>query len=139
VHETPLIRIHRFKLKGTARDAHAVSQFPHSLHNAIFAHGAIMLAVDDDFLSVFVPGLEQPIKQKLNRFERLAIASDEAPAFLGVNLQRRIAAFIHGLLDLHNETEITEHGVEQIFRCHHRFRFPAGATFSRVGIGCRLF
>src|SRR6266480_24771 len=139
VNEAPLVGIHRFKLKRTTRDANAVSQFSHTLDDAIFAHGTIVFAIYDDLFSVFVSGLQQPVKQKLDGLERLAVASNKAPAFLGVNLQRRIATFIGGFLDLHNETEKAEHGVEQIFRRHHRFRFPAGATFSSVGTGCRLF
>ena len=96
-----------------------------------------MFAIDDHFFGVFVPGLQQPVKQKLNGLERLAVASNQAPAFLGINLQRRVAAFVGGFLDVHNKTEITEHRVEEIFRGHHRFR--EGATFSSVGTGCRLF
>ena len=139
VNQSPLVGIHRLKLKRTARDAHTISQFAHPLHNAIFAHGTIMFAIDDDFRGVFVFGLQQPVKQKLDRLQRFAIASNDAPAFLCINLQRRVAAFVGGLVDLHHATEITEHGVEQILGRHHRFRFPAGATFSSIGMGCRLF
>src|SRR5437667_12914004 len=98
-----------------------------------------MFAIDDDFRSVLFFGLKKPVKQKLDRLESFAIAPNEASAFLGINLERRVAAFVGGLVDLHHETEIAEHGVEQILWRHHRFRFPAGATFSSVGMGCRLF
>ena len=98
-----------------------------------------MFAIDDDFFRVPVSGLQQSVKQKLYRLERFSVASDEPPAFLGVNLQGRVATFVRGLLNFHHETEVPEHGVQQIFRRHHRFRFPAGATFSSVGMGCRLF
>src|SRR4030095_11948461 len=98
-----------------------------------------MFAIDDDFFGVLVSGLQQAIQQKLNGLERLAIASDEPPAFLGVNLQRWVAAFVGGLFDVDPENEGPKHCGQQIFRRHHRFRFPAGATFSSVGMGCRLF
>src|SRR5438552_3697963 len=135
MNEASLVGIHRFKLKRTAGDAHALSQLTHPLYNSIFAHGTIMLAVDNDFFSVVVLGLQQPVKQELDGLKRLAITPDETPAFLSVNLQRRVAAFVGSLLDVHHEAEITKHRVEQIFRRHHRFRFPAGATFSSVGMG----
>src|SRR5205809_7767904 len=38
VNEASLVGIHRFKLKRTAGDAHALSQLTHPLHNSIFAH-----------------------------------------------------------------------------------------------------
>ena len=98
-----------------------------------------MFAVYDYFFSVLVFRLQQSVKQKLDGFERLTIASDDPPTFLGINLQCRITPFIHGFLDLHDKTEITKHGVEQVFRRHHRFRFAGVATFSKVGIGSRLF
>ena len=66
-----------------------------------------MLAIHNDFLSILVPGLQQAVKQKLNGFERFAVAPNQATAFLGINLQRRVATLIPGLLDLHHETEIT--------------------------------
>ena len=107
VDEAPLVGIHRLKLQRTARDAHAVSQFSDSLHDAIFAHRTVVFAIDNDFFSVFVSGLQQPVKQKLDGLERLAVTSNEAPAFFGINLQRRVATFVGGFLDLHNETEIS--------------------------------
>ena len=137
--EAPLVGIHRLELKRAAGDAHAFRQLAHALYDPIFTHGTIMFAIDDDFFRVLVSGLQQSVKQKLYRLERFSVASDQSPTFLGVNLQRRVAALVRGFFDLHHETEITEHRVEQIFRGHHRFRFPAGATFSSVGMGCRLF
>jgi len=94
-----------------------------------------VFAIDDHLFSILVFGLQQPIKQKLDGLERLAVAPDQAAAFLGINLQRRVAAFIRGFLDLHNETEIAEHGVKEFLWGHHRFRLPAGATFSSFGMG----
>jgi hypothetical protein len=135
VNETPFVRIHRLELKRTAGDAHTVCQFSHALHDAIFAHGTVVLTIDDHFFSILVFGLQQPIKQKLDSIERLAVTPDQPAAFLSINLQLQVAAFVRGFLDLHNETEITEHGIEQFFRGHHRFRFPAGATFSSFGMG----
>ena len=83
--------------------------------------------------------MQQPVNQKLDGLEGFAVAPDQATAFLGINLQRRVATLVPGLLDLNNETEIAQDGIEQILWRHHRFRFPGGATFSRVGMGCRLF
>src|SRR6266496_1344269 len=112
VNKTPFVGIHRLELKRTAGDAHTLRQFPYPLDDAVFAHGAVMFAIDDYLFSILVPGLQQPVKQKLDGLECLAIASDQASALLGINLQRRVAAFIPGFLDLDNETEITEHGIE---------------------------
>src|SRR5262249_4119008 len=98
-----------------------------------------MLAIDDYFLSILVPGLQQPVKQKLDGLQSFAVPSNQATTFLGINLQRWVATLIPGLLDLHNETEIAQHRIEQLLWRHHRFRFPGGATFSSVGMGCRLF
>ena len=94
-----------------------------------------MLTIDDHFFNILVFGLQQTIKQKLDCIQRLAVTPDQAAAFLGINLQLQVSAFTRGFLDLHNETEITEHRIEQFFRGHHRFRFPAGATFSSFGMG----
>ena len=98
-----------------------------------------MLAIHDYLFSILVPGLQQPVKQKLDGLQRLAVAPNQATTFLRINLQCRVAALITGLLDLHHETEVTQQSIEQILRCHHRFRFAVGATFSSVGMGCRLF
>src|SRR5207249_6548263 len=104
-----------------AGDAHAVSQFSYSLHNAIFAHGTIMLAIDDYFFSVFVFGLQESVKQELDGLKRLAITADETPAFLGVNLKGRIATFVGDFLDLQSEGEITKYRIETILRSYPRF------------------
>ncbi len=98
-----------------------------------------MFAIDNDLFGILIFSLEQTVQQKLHGLERFAITANQATAFFGINLERQIAAFISGFLDLDDETEITENGVEQFLRRHHRFRFPAGATFSSVGIGCLLF
>ena len=58
-----------------------------------------MFAIDDDFFRVLVSGLQQSVEQKLYRLERFSVASDEPPTFLGVNLQRRVATFVGGLLE----------------------------------------
>ncbi len=71
-----------------------------------------MFAIDNDLFGIFVFSLEQTVQQKLNGLERFAIAADQAATFLGVNLERQVAAFVFHLLDLDNKTEITEHGVE---------------------------
>src|SRR6202040_4333321 len=100
------------------------------------------LAIDDYLCSLLVFCLQQPIQEKLDGFERFAVASDQTPAFFGVNLQGQAAAFTPGFLDLHDETEIAEHGVEQFFRSHLgvlRARSAVDATFSSAGIGWFLF
>src|SRR5581483_11677835 len=139
VDEAAFVRIHWLELERTARDTHAFGQLAHALDDSVFAHGTIMFAINDNFGRLLVPGLQQPVEQKLDGLERFAVATDQSPAFLGVDLQGGIAALVGGLLDLNNETEITKHRVEQFLWRHHRFRFPAGATFSSVGIGWRLF
>jgi hypothetical protein len=45
-----------------------------------------MFAIDDDFLGILVPGLQQPVKQKLNGFKRLAVAPNQTATFLCINL-----------------------------------------------------
>src|SRR5262249_23416031 len=47
VDEAPFVRIHRLELKRTAGDAYSLRQLAHPLHDPIFAHGAIMFAIDD--------------------------------------------------------------------------------------------
>ena len=84
--EPPFVGVHRLELERTAGNAYALRQFAHSLHDPIFAHGAIVFAIDDDFFGVLVSGLQQTIELKLNGLQRLAVASDEPPAFLGVKL-----------------------------------------------------
>ena len=93
-----------------------------------------MFAIDDDFLGVLVSGLQQAIEQELNGLESLAVASDQTPAFLGVNLQRRVATFIGGLLDVHHEPEVPEHvGTrENVFCLLHNFRAGFDVVLVRV-------
>jgi hypothetical protein len=71
-----------------------------------------MLAIDNHFRRVLVFCLDQAVEQKLDRLQRLAVASDEGVAFLHVNLEGRVAAIAQRFVDLHHETEVTEHGVE---------------------------
>ena len=73
VDKTPFARIHRLKLKRTAGDAHAISEFSNALHDAIFAHGTVVFAIDDDFLSVFVLACSR-------RFNKNWIASSVSPS-----------------------------------------------------------
>src|SRR5204863_9384264 len=130
VNEATFVGIHWLELKRATGNAHTFGQFPNALHDAIFAHGTVMFAIDDNLFGILVSGLQQPVKQKLDSLQRLAVAANQATTFLGINLQRRVAALVTSLLDLHYETEITEQSIEQIFRRHHRFRFAVGATFS---------
>src|SRR6266581_9368109 len=113
------------------------------LHDFVFAHRAIHLAIDDHFGRVFIFCLKKPIEKKLDRLQGFPVASNQAPALLGVNLQGGVAALAACFLDLHDKAEITEHGVEKFFsvRAHFtlRDRFPATATFSSVGGGCFWF
>src|SRR5262245_43691611 len=97
--EAPLVGIHWLELERAAGNAYALRQLTHPLHDPVFAHGAIMFAIDNDFFGVLVSGLKQAIQQKLNGLERFTVASDQPPAFLGVNLQRRVAAFVGSLLN----------------------------------------
>ena len=112
VDEPPLVRIHRLELKRPAGNTNAIGQFSHALHDAIFAHGAVMFAIDNDLFGIFVFSLEETVQQKLDGLECFPITADQAAAFLGVNLERQVAPFVLHLLDLDNETEVTEHGVE---------------------------
>ena len=96
-----------------------------------------MFTIDDYFGRVFVFRLQETIKKKLNGFERFAVAPDQAPAFLGVDLQNQIVGFISRFLDFDDEAEVAQYCIEQFFGRHH-LRFAAGATFSSVGIGCFL-
>jgi len=52
------------------------------------------------------------VAEELHRIERISIAANQPIGFLGVNLQRRIAAFAPRLLDLHHKPKVTEHRVE---------------------------
>src|SRR5207249_7629092 len=54
VNDAPLIGIHRLELQVASGDAYSLSQLANALHNSIFAHGAIMLAIDNDLLGIFV-------------------------------------------------------------------------------------
>src|SRR5437868_14514319 len=112
VNDAPLIGIHRLELQRASGDAYSLSQLANALHNSIFAHGAIMLAIDNDLLGIFVFRLQQPIEKKLNGVEHFAVATNQTPAFLGVNLQSQISAFALHFRDFHHETEVAEHGIE---------------------------
>ena len=107
-----MVGIHRFQLKRTSGDADALGQLTNALHDSIFAHGTIMLAINDDLRRVLVFRLQQPVQQKLNRFEHFSVTTDQAPALLGVNLESKIFAFALHLRDFDHETEVTEHGIE---------------------------
>jgi len=72
----------------------------------------------------------------LRGFRRCARSGDRFPRYKSA---RRVATLIPGFLDLHNETEITQNGIEQILWGHHRFRFPWRRNFSRRCMGCLLF
>src|SRR6266853_807926 len=81
VDKSPFVGIHRLELKRTTGNAYAVCQFSHALHDAIFAHGTVVFAIDDHFFSILVFGLQQPIEQKLDSLESLAVTPDQAAAF----------------------------------------------------------
>ena len=88
-----------------------------------------MFAIDDNFFGVLVSGLQQTIEQKLNGFERLAVASDEPPAFLGVNLQCRVATFIGGLLDFAPRNRGTRALCPADLSASSSFAFCGGSNF----------
>jgi len=58
VDKAPLIGIHRLELERTPCDAHPLGQLAHPLHDAIFAHRAVVFAIDDNFFGVLVSGLQ---------------------------------------------------------------------------------
>src|SRR2546430_14188463 len=86
VNNATLIRVHWLKLERTTSNANALRQFANTLNDSVFAHRAVMFTIDDYFGGVFVFRLQETIKKKLNGFERFAVAPDQAPAFLGVDL-----------------------------------------------------
>src|SRR5207253_1849774 len=53
VNDAPLIGIHRLELQRASGDAYSLSQLANALHNSIFAHGAIMRAIDNELLVIF--------------------------------------------------------------------------------------
>ena len=53
VNDTPLVGIHRLELKRTSGDTHSLSKFANSLDDSVFAHGTIMLAINNDLLRIF--------------------------------------------------------------------------------------
>ena len=71
-----------------------------------------MFAINYHFGCILVLGLNKTVQKKLNRFQGLAVTSDDAATFLGVNLQHQISGFVLHLLNLEDESEITENGVE---------------------------
>ena len=79
--EAPLVRIHRLELKRATSDAHAIGQFSHPLHDAVFAHGAVMFAIDDNLFGIFIFSLEQAVQQKLDGLERFTVTANQAAAF----------------------------------------------------------
>ncbi len=44
--------------------------------------------------------------------KRVAVATDQATAFLGVNLQNQIPGLVFLLFDLHDEAKIAQYGVQ---------------------------
>ena len=88
-----------------------------------------MFAINDNFFGVLVSGLQQTIEQKLNGFERLAVASDEPPAFLRVNLQRRVAALVGGLLDVAPRNRGTRAWCPADLSVSSSFSFSGGSNF----------
>ena len=112
MNDAALVGIHRFELERTSGCPHPLGQTTNALHDPIFTHGAIHLAINHNFRRVLVFRLQKPVEQKLERFERFPIASNQAAAFLGVNLQDQIARFVLRFFDLHDEAEIAENRVE---------------------------
>src|SRR5437016_9922767 len=84
VNDAPLIGIHRLELQRASGDTHSVSQLTNPLHDSIFPHGTIMLAINNNLLGIFVFRLQQAVKKKLNGVEHFAVATNQTPAFLGV-------------------------------------------------------
>src|SRR5437016_7154599 len=66
VDETPFVGIHRLELKRATGNAHTFGQFPNPLHDAVFAHRAVMLAIHYYLFNILIPVLQQSVKQKLH-------------------------------------------------------------------------
>jgi hypothetical protein len=112
VNDAPLIGVHRLELQRAPGDAYSLSQLANALHDSIFAHGTIMLAINNDLLGIFVFRLQQPVEKKLNGVEHFSVTANQTPAFLGVNLQGQISAFALHFRNFHHEAEVAEHGIE---------------------------
>ena len=110
--DAAFVGIHRLELERSSAGAHTLCEFADALHDVVFAHRAVHLAIDHNFLRVFVLRLQEAVEQKLQRFERFAVAPNQPVTFLGVNLQDQIARFVLRLFDLNDEAEITKDGVE---------------------------
>src|SRR5438477_13213906 len=104
VSEVPRAGIHRLARRGSAGYADSLGQFTDALDETVFAHGTIMFAIDDNPFSVLVFWLKQAIEQKLNSFERFALAADQAPDFFRVDLEGEVTAIILYLVDFHDKT-----------------------------------
>jgi len=112
VHDAALVGIHRLELERTSGCPDTLGQTTNALHDPIFTHRAIHLAIDHNFRCVFVFRLQKPVEQKLERFQCFAVASNQAAAFLGINLQDQIARLVLRFFDLHDEAEIAKNRVE---------------------------
>ena len=120
VHDPAFVGIHRLELERTARKTDALGELADVLHDLVLAHRAIHLAIDNPLRRIRILRLEEAIEKELDAIEGFAVAPDQPIGLLGVDLSVGLPLSLLRFLDLHNETEIAEHRVEQFFRVYGR-------------------
>ena len=132
MHEPAVVGIERFGLQGFAALLHQVGDGAHFFDQAVVAHGAPVLDVDGDPRGLRVAGLEEAVEKVLDVLERFVVATGQQVGIARVDLQDK-PVFVGLLLDLHGETEVAEHGIEDLFRGHvpdlRFFPLPASSAF----------
>jgi hypothetical protein len=110
VNDPSIVGIHRLKFDRSPRNPDGVGDLTYTLPQFVISHGAPMADVDLHPLSTPVLGLENPVQKKLQVFQRFAVVTDQSVAFGRKNLELPARVGLD-LLDVHDEAEVTKHGV----------------------------
>jgi hypothetical protein len=114
VDKPAVVGIEGFGLDGASMLTNGLGKHPDALEEGIIAHAPVMLHIDDDSGERLVArghGKEDAVDQKLKALECLVPSAYKPTGFSGPDLKDEMTVpFL--LLDLHEETEVSEDGVQ---------------------------
>jgi hypothetical protein len=117
VNYAPIIRVHWLQLNRPSGRPHGFGDLLYSLPKLVIPHRSPMADVHLNPRSVSILGLQNPVKKKLQIFQRFPVWSDQRLILGSENLQLLTGLGLN-LLNVDNESKMTEHGIEDFSGVH---------------------
>jgi hypothetical protein len=117
VNNTPVIRVHRLQLNRAPGGSHRFGDLLYSLPKLIISHCPPVTDIYLDPSGVSILSLQNPVQEKLQILQRFPVWSDQSLILSSENLQLLTRLGLN-LLNIDNESEMTEHGIKDFSGVH---------------------